>query len=143
MTVLAHWNNNTGISNLHKVAYYPYYLTTSKNKIMTELQLQAQCYQWAHNTYPQLRKLLFAVPNGGTRHAREAMSLKASGVVSGVPDMICVYGGRPVAFELKAEKGRLSEDQREVLQKWSDHGITVHVIKTVEEFQTIIKTIIS
>jgi hypothetical protein len=110
---------------------------------MTELQLQAQCYQWAHNTYPQLRKLLFAVPNGGTRHAREAMSLKASGVVSGVPDMICVYGGRPVAFELKAEKGRLSDDQREVLQKWSDHGITVHVIKTVEEFQTIIKTIIS
>lgn len=110
---------------------------------MNELQLQARCYQWAHNTYPQLRKLLFAVPNGGTRHAREAMSLKASGVVSGIPDMICVYGGKPVGFELKTETGKLSPDQKAVHEIWLYHGITVHVVRSFEEFQSLIQKTIS
>lgn len=110
---------------------------------MSELQLQAQCFQWAHNTYPQLRKLLFAVPNGGTRHAREAMSLKASGVVSGIPDLICLYKGIPVGIEMKELNGRLSPDQKAVHEIWLYHGIPVHVVRTFEEFQSLILKIIS
>jgi hypothetical protein len=110
---------------------------------MNELQLQAQCYQWAHNTYPQLRKLLFAVPNGGKRNKREAMNLKASGVVPGIPDMICVYKGVPVGIELKVGSNGPSDDQLEVHEKWDEHGMRVYVIWTFEEFKLIIKSIIS
>jgi hypothetical protein len=36
--------------------------------------------------YPELR-LMFAIPNGGSRDKREAANLKAEGVKSGVPDV--------------------------------------------------------
>lgn len=109
---------------------------------MSELQLQAKCYQWAHNTYPQLRKLLFAVPNGGTRNIREAMSLKASGVVSGVPDMICLYGGKPVGIELKTATGTVSTEQKQLHEIWLYHGIEVKVVRSFEEFELLIQKII-
>lgn len=109
---------------------------------MTELQLQSRCFQWAWNTYPELRRLLFAVPNGGTRHAREAMNLKASGTVPGIPDMICLYNGSPVGIEFKTDAGVVSKEQREVHQIWSSAGIPVHIIRNEEAFQLLIKSII-
>ena len=108
----------------------------------SEAQLQARCFQWAHNTYPQLRGLLFAVPNGGTRHAREAMTLKATGVVPGIPDMVCLYGGKPVGLEFKADKGRTSKDQERIHQVWQGAGIEVYLVKDEQTFQTLIKQIV-
>lgn len=110
---------------------------------MTELQLQSRCFQWAWNTYPELRRLLFAVPNGGTRHAREAMNLKASGVVPGIPDMICLYNGYPVGIEFKTDTGVVSKDQQEVHRVWHVAGIPVHIIRSEEAFKSLIKSIIS
>ncbi|MBV7534070.1 VRR-NUC domain-containing protein [Chitinophaga sp. sic0106] len=109
---------------------------------MKESQLQARCYQWAHNTYPQLRGLLFAVPNGGTRNVREAMALKATGVVPGIPDMVCLYGGRPVGFELKADAGRTSKEQEKIHQVWQAAGIEVYLVRDEETFQSLIKSIV-
>lgn len=130
--------------NFKKVGDYGDYLTTINHKNMSELQLQARCFQWAHNNYPQLRKLLFAVPNGGRRSKREAMALKASGVVAGIPDLICVYGGVPVGIELKeGDKYDTSDDQDKVHARWNQEGITVHVVRTFEEFQSLIIKIIS
>lgn len=59
----------------------------------------------------------FAVPNGGKRHVHTAIKLKAEGVRAGVPDLVFVLpGGRFAGLELKAEKGRLSDAQKE----WRD-----------------------
>mgnify|MGYP000046985433 FL=1 len=57
----------------------------------SENALQQKCYFWFHNTYPEYRGLLFAVPNGGKRTKREAKTLKLTGVVSGVSDMIFLF----------------------------------------------------
>lgn len=68
--------------------------------IVKELRKHARC-PW------------FAVPNGGYRHMHTAMKLKAEGVCPGVPDLVFVLpGGRFGGLELKAEKGRLSDDQK-------------------------------
>jgi hypothetical protein len=58
-------------------------------KAPTEHEEQCALFAWAaaHEAeYPAL-KLLFAVPNGGYRHAATAAALKAEGVKAGVPDI--------------------------------------------------------
>lgn len=86
--------------------------------------------------------MLFAIPNGGYRNRIEASQLKASGVIAGLPDMLCVYK-RTVGIELKTDRGVLSPEQRAVHEKWRQEGIEVHVCRSFEHFQEIIKTIIS
>lgn len=59
---------------------------------------------------------VFAVPNGGSRNLREAVNLKAQGVLAGVSDLILLLPNRKVYFiELKNPngKGRQSPAQRE------------------------------
>jgi len=107
---------------------------------MSEDQLQAKCYQWAFNTYPQLRQLLFSVPNGSTRHIIEAVKLKATGLTPGIPDMILVYP-RCIGFEFKTETGTLSPAQIKVHGRWRAVGIDVHVVRSFEQWEQIIKSL--
>lgn len=107
---------------------------------MSEATLQAACFQYAHNTFPQLRGLLFSVPNGGTRNKIEAMTLKATGTISGIPDMILIH---PLtAFEFKSETGRLSPNQEKIIELWRSKGIPVHIIKSFDQFESAIKALI-
>lgn len=79
---------------------------------MTEEQLQAECFKWHWNTFPQHRYKLFHVPNGGKRDKREAMKFKGMGVISGVSDFIYLIEGYYYAIELKSLNGRTSPKQR-------------------------------
>lgn len=99
---------------------------------MSEDQIQAKFYQLAYNNYPQIRGLLFSVPNGGTRNMIEAVKLKATGLTLGIPDMICLYNG-PIGFEFKTETGTLSPAQVRVHLQWFAAGIPVHVVRSVED----------
>lgn len=61
-------------------------------------------------------RLLFAIPNGGSRHKAVAGKLKAEGVRAGVPDLMLAIpvGGRHGLFlELKSERGSLRPRQKE------------------------------
>jgi len=72
---------------------------------------QAALFEWAAwycKSSPAVA-LLFAVPNGGVRNAREAVRLKRQGVMAGVPDIILPvasggYGG--LAIEMKRRDGK-------------------------------------
>ena len=109
---------------------------------MSEDKIQAASFQWLHNTYPLLRNLFFAVPNGGTRNIVEAMKLKATGTIPGIPDTILLYAGTCIGFEFKAEKGVISDAQRKVHVTWMLNGYKVYIVRSFSEFQTIIKKIV-
>ena len=110
---------------------------------MTELQLQTECYKWAVNTYKELRfGCLFHVPNGGTRNKVEAMQMKASGVVPGIPDLILINKGKTYGIELKTTIGKLSDKQIKVHESWGNQNIEVFVIRTFEEFKELIIKIV-
>ena len=59
---------------------------------------------------------IFSIPNGGARHIKVAMKMKAEGVKRGVPDIFIPYvvGGFGGAWiETKTQDGRLSPHQKE------------------------------
>jgi hypothetical protein len=65
---------------------------------------------------------MFAVANGGYRHAAEAAILKGTGVVAGVPDLIWIKAGRMYGLEIKTKDGRLTEAQMIVQAAINDCG---------------------
>lgn len=80
------------------------------------------------------RPIVFAVPNGGKRDAREGANLKAQGVLAGVPDLgILLPGARTVLLEMKADNGRLSNTQCELHRHIASLEHTVLVAWSAEE----------
>lgn len=105
--------------------------------IMTEEQLHAECYQWFHATFIPLRKMLFHVDNNSWNAAIGAKK-KALGVVQGVSDFIFIVDFGVHFIEMKTGSGNQSKDQKEFMQMVRDRGHQYHVVRTFEEFKTLI-----
>lgn len=95
----------------------------------TENGHQMAVFQWCamnRATYPML-EMLFAIPNGGWRHKRTAMILKATGSKRGVPDM-CLpvpcwgYYGLFVELKPSVDEGSVSDDQEKWIAKLQAQG---------------------
>lgn len=69
----------------------------------------------------------FHPANGGYRRPIEAKILKSCGVIPGVPDIIAVKGGHTYCLELKAGKGKPTDDQRMAMHALEQAGATVAV----------------
>ena len=87
-----------------------------------------------NNFLPDL--LMFAVPNGGKREMREAVRLKAEGVLPGVPDIVIAraaanYHG--LYLEFKTAKGRTSDKQKAVIAKLIEEGYACCIVRSCEE----------
>lgn len=88
---------------------------------------QMALFQWAalqSGLYPELR-LMFHIPNGGKRDAREAARFKQMGVKAGVPDIFLPvprgkYHG--LWIELKAPRGKTSTAQEQFLAELDKQG---------------------
>ena len=99
----------------------------NKQYTATENQEQQALFEWAEtmaNRHPELN-LMFHIPNGGKRHIKTAVQLKAEGVKSGVPD-ICLpvskgsYHG--LFIEMKRKGGKTSGNQDKWLALLSEQG---------------------
>lgn len=88
-----------------------------RKKNNEEERMQCKFFEEVEKIFPKLpNKLLFAVPNGGSRHIREAANLKRQGVTSGVSDVILLIpkkGYASLCIEFKTKKGIQSEEQKE------------------------------
>lgn len=88
---------------------------------------QAALVEWAGyaaGADPRLR-LLYAIPNGGQRSKATAGKLKAEGVKPGVPDLclpVAVGVWHGLYLEMKADRGRVSPEQREWLEALAAAG---------------------
>ena len=114
----------------HDKTAYPY-RSTGTNLVV---------FQWAdYNHIP----LMFAIPNGGSRHPIEAKHLKEQGVKAGVPDIFLPmprgeYHG--MFIEMKRLKGgRLSPEQTQWLHDLSEQGYAATVCKGWEVAAEFIK----
>lgn len=104
-----------------------------------ESELQRACVRWFRMQYPQY--LLFHVPNGGKRNAREAARFKAEGVVPGIPDLFLAearHGFHGLFIEMKAGKNRPTPEQADAMQMLSASGYLCAVCYTFEAFKELI-----
>lgn len=105
---------------------------------MSEAREQTAVIQWAHlmeNKYPQL-KMLYHIPNGGSRNAREAHNLKMQGVRAGVPDLhlpVARGGYHSLWLEMKYGKNKPTALQKEYMEFLKNEGHCVHVCYSADE----------
>jgi len=82
------------------------------------------------------RRLIFAVPNGGSRNIVEASRMKQAGVTAGVSDVLCLiprshYHG--LCIEFKSGSNRISEHQKEFRNAVEEQGYRYEVCYSTEE----------
>jgi hypothetical protein len=101
----------------------------------TEAQEQTAVFNWAAvmvRRWPELR-LMYHVPNGGSRNPKEARNLKQQGVKPGIPD-ICLpvarKGYHGLYIEMKRRKGgKISAEQAQMLGDLREQGYCAWVCK--------------
>ena len=118
-----------------------YWKDSNKKRNYTPLEDQEQqCFiEWCEymaSTYEGLN-LIYAIPNGGSRNQLEAVKLKRTGVKAGVPDLclpVARKGKHGLYIEMKRkEGGRVSELQKEWLEKLSGQGYETAVCHGMDE----------
>lgn len=111
---------------------------------ISEHDEQAQAIAWARanaDSYPPLR-WLFAIPNGGHRHIRQAALLKEEGVLRGVSDLCLPFPNKlyhGLYIEVKRVNGRHSDIRKEQFEfmDWANgQGYLAVVCFGAEEIKT-------
>lgn len=93
----------------------------NKSHVPLETDEQQRLILWVDTFHPKEGKLLFAIPNGGSRHPAEAARLKAEGVRPGVLDLFYMEprgGYHGLFIEMKRSKRSMS-----VISGGQDHFI--------------------
>jgi hypothetical protein len=117
---------------------------SNKKATQSEAKIQTELFKWAASSsgkYPEL-KLMFHVPNGGSRNAIEAANLKRQGVKAGVPD-ICLpvarSGFHGLYLELKSDGGRLQDTQKTWLDDLNKQGYKAVTVYGFDEAKAAIE----
>lgn len=61
---------------------------------------------------------------------------------SGTPDVICCLEGKFIAFEVKTQKGRVSELQKHHIEEINNRGGLAAVVRSVEEVKEMVKLLL-
>jgi hypothetical protein len=111
---------------------------------MSESQIQQQMVKWFGYKYPKCT--LFAIPNGHKRNAITGAILKREGVVAGVADLFLMkanqkYNG--LWIEVKTDKGKQSESQKQFERKAIREGYKYVICKNIDQFINEVETYIN
>jgi len=101
----------------------------------TEGAIQAKCYQWFVNNFPDLRQLLQSIPNESKRSKVYASTLKAMGLTPGWPDMAFHFRGKTTFLECKIPGGNPSDEQLSVRKALTKQGFDVLTFRDLSSFQ--------
>lgn len=111
---------------------------------MSEHEAQVTVIDWAawhEGQHPELG-LLFAIPNGGHRHVKVAVMLKAEGVKAGIPDLMLAcarQGWHGLFIELKIGSNKPSAAQLKRLAALTEQGYLAVVCWGADEAIDVIK----
>ena len=112
--------------------------TKSKRKIShEEADIQSEFFKVVPTFFPTLPdKLLFAVPNGGSRNKLEAINLKRQGLKPGISDVILLIpkkGFSSLCMEFKTSTGDQSDDQKEFQRQVEMCGGKYVIVRSVQK----------
>lgn len=113
---------------------------TRKRSEATEQEALIVWCGWQQAKHPEL-KLIYHIPNGGSRNTLEAANLKRQGVKAGVPDLclpVARNGFHGLYIEMKYGKNKTTENQKEWLEDLTTQGYFTAVCYGAEEAKEII-----
>ena len=108
---------------------------------MTESKIQQGCVNWYRYQYPQYRRFLISVPNGGRRDGRTGAMIKKEGGMAGAPDLILFdpYGKLlPLLLECKKPQEKQSPTQVLFQQDYERVGYSYLIFRSLDEFMAIV-----
>lgn len=97
--------------------------------------------QWLEKSGLWSRLVIFHVPNERKGGIGTIMHFKRMGVRKGVADYLAFIPGRSVAIELKDEDGEQDTEQKKFQRGWEACGNTYFVVRTLEEFQSVVQAV--
>ena len=103
---------------------------------MSESKLQISMVKWFSFFYP--KRFLMAIPNGGNRNPITGAILKAEGVRAGVADLFLMEAVAPfngLWVEVKIEKGKQSDKQKEFERIATERNYKYIVVRTMDQFR--------
>lgn len=103
----------------------------------SESKIQQEIVIWYRNNNLNNNNIIFSVPNEG-KSAKEQMFKKATGLLSGVSDLIVLHNGKTIFIECKDEKGKQSDKQKEFEKIVSLQGFKYFLVRSLEEFKNIL-----
>ncbi len=107
----------------------------------TEERMQADCFKWFDNEFPEERRMLHC-NNNNSSNKLEGNKAKAVGVIRGVADLELVcWGGRTIYIELKLPNKTQSEEQIDFMDKVRARGHMYIIIYSFEDFKLFIKSV--
>lgn len=117
----------------------------------THDRLQAECWQWLWNTYPETRYCCFAVINElkllsfvpVRLRARIVAAMRAIGLLPGVWDFLFYWKGVLHCFDIKVGTDKLSDKQQKFMIAIADNGGKCFIIDNFEQFKRLIDGIFS
>lgn len=102
-----------------------------------EADIQSEFFSQVKLFFPRIPdKLLFAVPNGGSRNKLEAINLKRQGVKPGVSDVILLIpkgGFASLCLEFKTKTGKQSDEQKEFQKQAEMCGSKYVIVRSVKD----------
>ncbi|MEP3114133.1 VRR-NUC domain-containing protein [Nisaea sp.] len=115
-----------------------------KRKRSTEEDdLQKLCANYLRTVLPPppAGPFWFHTPNGGSRAKGEGAKFKEMGVKAGFPDLAFLRALPALSFciELKAKKGVLTKDQKEVIPALLTLGIRTYVCRSLEDLMCVLE----
>lgn len=109
---------------------------------VSEDRIQYEIVTWFHNSYclykHKPRGLIMSVPNGGRRDKKEAMKLKATGLLAGAADLILIYNGKVLFMEVKTDTGRQSDSQVDFEHRIHDNGLKYYIVRSLDEAKELV-----
>ena len=113
---------------------------TRKPNKQPENELQICCVNWFRYQYSAIGKLLFAIPNAGKRGRVNSAKMKASGITSGVSDLILLIRSKDLKYsslciEIKYGKSVQSEKQTEWQKLSEKNGNKYIVCNSFDQFK--------
>lgn len=121
------------------MSYYGRQQNQKRSEATEQEALIAWC-GWQQNQHPEL-KLIYHVPNGGSRNPLEAANLKRQGVKAGVPDLCLPVprsGFHGLYIEMKYGRNKTTEKQEEWLKALEGQGYFTTVCYGAEEAERVL-----
>lgn len=103
----------------------------ANQQVLSEAQIKKAILQWL-----QMKRKCEAFPTitGGVFNPQTG-KYRRTATRKGTPDILCCYRGLFLAIEVKTQKGRLSPEQRELIQSIENTGGQALVARSIEDVE--------